>query len=89
MDDSTDTCKQFVLEKSVGPVAGCVTVAIPSITPIGMIIRVAITTTSFILRTMDIIPEYQDVFLSRVFDNPVRGGADTIRVVYESCANDS
>ena len=89
MDASTDTCKQFVLEKSVGPVAGCVTVAIPSITPAGMIIRVAITTTSFILRTMDIIPEYQDDFLAQVFDNPVQGSIETVRQAYESCANDS
>ncbi len=89
MNASTDTCKQFVLEKSVGPVSGCVTATIPSITPIGMAIRVTVTTTSFILRTFDIIPEYQDVFIAQVFDNPIQGSIETVRQAYESCVNDA
>jgi hypothetical protein len=89
MNASADTCKQFILEKSVGPISGCVTVAVPSITPVGMGIRVAVTTTSFVLHALDIIPEYQDTFISQVFDNPVRGTSQTIMSVYESCTNDA
>ena len=89
MNASPDTCKQFVLEKSVGPVSGCVTIAIPSITPVGMLIRIAVTTTSFILWHMDIIPEYQDVFISQVFDNPVQGTTNTIMTSYNSCVGDA
>ena len=89
MNASTDTCKQFVLEKSVGPASGCVTIAIPSITPVGMLIRVAVTTTSFILRRMDIIPAYKDVFISQVFDNPVQGILQPIMYAYDSCVGDA
>ena len=89
MNASVDTCKQFILEKSVGPVSGCVTVAVPSITPIGMAIRVGATTTSFILMTLGIIPEYQDVFISQVFDNPVQSTIHTVSSAYDSCTNDA
>jgi len=89
MNASADTCQQFVLEKSVGPVGGCATIVIPSITPIGMLIRVAVTTTSFILWRMDIIPAYKDVFISQVFDNPVQGILQPIMYAYDSCVGDA
>ena len=89
MNASKDTCAQFILEKSVGPVAGCVTVAVPSLTPIGMAIRIGVTTTSFILCYLDIIPKYQDVFISQVFDNPVQSGTQIVMDSYESCVGDA
>ena len=86
MNASTDVCKQFVLEKSVGPVSGCVTVAVPSITPIGMAIRVAVTTTSFILTRMEIIPEYiPDAHVNQVTRTRLNG---TVQGVYYGPHND-
>jgi hypothetical protein len=85
----SEPCKQFILEQSLAPVSGCVTVALPSITPFGMAVRVAVTTTSFLLVTMDIIPGYQDKYLSQVFDNPVRGGMDALGHAFDSCVTDA
>lgn len=85
----SENCKQWILEQSVGPVSGCVAVALPSITPFGMAVRIVVTTTSFVLHTMNIIPAYQDQFISQVFDNPVQSTTQTIVSAYNSCVTDA
>lgn len=84
-----DKHSQHILETLSEPATQCVDVIFPLLTSTGMTIRIGVTTTSFILHALDVIPDYQSEFISDVFHNPIQKILYMIVPAYNSCTHDA